>query len=467
MSILPIAAIQFVFSVGFLYSWFIVGKADRDRQKVTNAFLRFAARAAVFGYAAALLLAALNRFLGQPFETPNAMFYRKALSDCAFCAGAAMTLWYLDVWPAGDAKLFMLLGAIYPLTNFLAPSRDPRLFFSALVNSFLPASVAVFLRAGRYVFDTRLSHRRRFLTQLGWRKEVDFMLEGFRSIWGRVRDFPHAAAGLAVWREKNPTALLRSFASWAADALLLSIFSYYLRDLLTTPLSSAVFWGAALALRENISLRFGKVAPTAVLTAAAAALLELHPPHWPALGALALELAAFGLCFGAGMRLMLSMTSGDVQSAYVLTLVAPLMFVFGGAMTAFFHSLRAETLMIMAVIGIFFGSGLVMVRLWDREVLPNAAEEITSYAVLSSSFVDRLKQDREFFNEHFSRLYADGLTTEQAAALRDWCARNSVGMIPLTPTISFAAWIFLGFFLARVMNGANVLDLLFTVTRSR
>ena len=110
---------------------------------------------------------------------------------------------------------------------------------------------------------------------------------------------------------------------------------------------------------------------------------------------------------------------------------------------------------------VFFGLSLVLVRLWDQEVLPSAIGEVSSFAVLAPGFIERLKLDREYFEEHFSRLYADGLTGEQAKALQDWCAREGVEMIPLTPTISFAGWIFLGFFLARIMMGGDVMRLFF------
>ena len=111
--------------------------------------------------------------------------------------------------------------------------------------------------------------------------------------------------------------------------------------------------------------------------------------------------------------------------------------------------------------GAFFGLSLVLVRLWDQEVQPSAIGEVSSYVVLAPAFIERLRGDPEFFEEHFSRLYADGLTASQAQALQEWCAREGVEMIPLTPTISFAAWIFLGFFLARIMRGAHVMGFFF------
>jgi hypothetical protein len=116
--------------------------------------------------------------------------------------------------------------------------------------------------------------------------------------------------------------------------------------------------------------------------------------------------------------------------------------------------------LVLAGMGLFFGLSLVLVRLWDKEVLPSRLSEISSFVVLAPAFIERLRQDEDFFDENFSRLYADGLTSGQAEALREWCIRKGVERIPLTPTISFASWIFLGFFLAFALKGAHVLEAL-------
>ena len=78
---------------------------------------------------------------------------------------------------------------------------------------------------------------------------------------------------------------------------------------------------------------------------------------------------------------------------------------------------------------------------------------IEKFMTLGPDLVARIEEDEDFRNEHFSAFYADGLTGEQAEALREWCAGEGLETVPLAPTISFANWIFLGYFLTRLLEG--------------
>ena len=46
-----------------------------------------------------------------------------------------------------------------------------------------------------------------------------------------------------------------------------------------------------------------------------------------------------------------------------------------------------------------------------------------------------------------------GLTPDQARVLRAWCRDNEIAEVPLAPTISFANWIYLGYFLTALLQG--------------
>ncbi len=72
---------------------------------------------------------------------------------------------------------------------------------------------------------------------------------------------------------------------------------------------------------------------------------------------------------------------------------------------------------------------------------------------LGPTMVETLREDADFFEEHFATLYADGLTHQQVEALKEWCLREEVAVVPLAPTISFANWIFLGYLLTLLLDG--------------
>ncbi|HEX4048777.1 MAG TPA: hypothetical protein VH309_13120, partial [Elusimicrobiota bacterium] len=116
---------------------------------------------------------------------------------------------------------------------------------------------------------------------------------------------------------------------------------------------------------------------------------------------------------------------------------------------------------VWAGMGLFFGLSLVFVRIWDAESYKSVrAEHVAPYMTLGPAMVEILRADPEFFEEHFSTLYADGLTREQVEALKEWCLREEVEVVPLAPTISFANWIFVGYLLTWILDG-HVLRLVY------
>lgn len=53
---------------------------------------------------------------------------------------AGVILWYAEIWPAGDAKFFILVSAALPLANPLLKNFPSHLFLSLLINIFLAAA---------------------------------------------------------------------------------------------------------------------------------------------------------------------------------------------------------------------------------------------------------------------------------------------------------------------------------------
>lgn len=457
-------AVQWAASALFLFLWAITGWGDFKTRKIRNRSLRAAAAAVGAGYLVLLATTGLG-IAGRVAVFPYWGYYGEALSAVAACAAAALGLWWLGVWPAGDAKLFILLAALYPLTNIFAAGGVRLLFLSALINAFLPACGAVFLSAGRHVLATRLLHRRHFLLQLGWKKELHFLLDSLRAGAAALAGSAASAARAAA---AEPGRAVSAVAGWAAGTAVMSLISYALKGLLVSPLLFGLFWGGVFLLWNRLAGVLGAAQARALAVALGAGLLFIHPPaHWSELGRIFMNLSLFNLFLGLGASWAMTVLVGDAGAAYLVTAFLPVL-VGGIAAVAATAAARAGSLaalpgraaLTLAGMGAFFGLSLALVRLWDREVLPNSIEDVSAYAVLAPGFVERLRQDPEFFAAHFPRLYADGLTPEQARAVRDWCARRGVEAIPLTPTISFAAWIFLGFFLSRMLGGGHVISLI-------
>ena len=571
----------------FVALWVVVGAGDLSHQKIRHRVMLGGSAAVAAAYAALLIVTILgeygwvHRFLLPPY-------YHVILSHVALCVFAALALWKLGVWPAGDAKLFVLIGALYPLLDIGDPLRYERLFLSALINTFLPAAAVLFMRACYYVYDTRLRHNLDFLRRLGWRREITFLSE---QSWTQLRDYarelwPKAKALLSRLKTDPRAAALTLF-QWLVSMLGMSLFSYYLKDFFSSPLKLTLLWTALFTLWSRVSSLLGRYSKLLLILPIGFVLLK-PPSDWSAFGFIFRNLTLFSLCMFVGMNWAVKMLQGGSGLPFMMTLLLPFLGLalgelsslvmnggrwviqrlrpMGGEIAAAAHGLsssmragvpsqghsalsvpalnpylskaRSEvqglpslsvpqakpylswarstlglrnlaqriegkarglsafsvpaakpvfnrvasavratligvvtgggpggaggrTLLIVCAMGLFFGLSLILVRLWDQEVRPiRSRQTLEPFLVLAPSFITRLKADPEFF-ETIGTLYPDGLTRDQSDRLKEWCEENAIDEVPLTPTMSFAAWIFLGFFVSHLLAGGHVLEAIF------
>lgn len=439
----------------FALFWVIIGWQDFQQKKIRHLYL---------GYGMAAV------FLGYAISRPCWPFYQSMAGDVLLCAMAAVALWMVRVWPAGDAKLFIFLALLYPLMNILGPFQPGRMFLIFLINIFIPASIFVFIKAWIYIYSTRLRHFRDFVAGLGWRKEFDFLFSGICRGWVEFR-LPDRMQGLSF---------LRFLGQWLLGMACMSLISYYLRDFFHSPILLSLLCMVLFFIWNQINEGLGRVASRLILGTAAIALLLLNPPtQWGQLGALFGNVLAFSLFMYLGMNWTMRMIGKDGSMAAAV--LFPLLISFLGLAAAWLWrgvvgagmgmfsivqswSFAADYFGIMgvlAMLGLFFGLSLVLVRKWDEEARPShSRENLEAYLMLAPSFVERLRQDPEFFESNFSSLYADGITGEQAQSLKEWCRRNEIERVPLAPTMSFGFWIFFGFLLSLALGGRHVLQLL-------
>lgn len=99
---------------------------------------------------AALLLAVLCTALGAAGRLPDclpAAFYGGYALHLLWTVSAGLLLWYSEIWPAGDAKFFMVLSAALPLAAPALRNFPETLFVSLLINIFVAAG---FWAVGNY-----------------------------------------------------------------------------------------------------------------------------------------------------------------------------------------------------------------------------------------------------------------------------------------------------------------------------
>ena len=136
------------------FSWWgvsVVG-VDMATRKIPNARI-------VFGFRLLLLalgLLAVNTLLGHYGHTTSYLnwnFYPMWAAHFFWSALAGVILWYTGIWPAGDAKFFMLCAAWLPVINPYVRNFPHYLFVGLLVNTFVAAALVAlgsFLASGFY-----------------------------------------------------------------------------------------------------------------------------------------------------------------------------------------------------------------------------------------------------------------------------------------------------------------------------
>jgi len=302
---------------------------------------------------------------------------------------------------------------------------------------------------------------------------------------------------LTAYRAKPWQFVIDAF-SWLSMMAIMSMISYYLNDVISSNVLKTLVCFALMFTWSRICQFVGTGWALGVLFGVCAVLLWRHPNvSFPALAVVFGHITVFSLCIFLGVQLAFKIIAGKTGYVFLPFLMMlpgliPWRWIFssiwagissvwlfistsasavalpglprlpvvhlpefgGFTAPAWAATLDLSGLTVWAVMGLFFGLALVFVKIWDAEsyqTVPIA--HIDRFMTLGPSLLTRLDDDPDFRDEHFSTLYADGLTGEQAEVLREWCEGEGIETVPLAPTISFANWIFLGYFLTRLLEG--------------
>lgn len=123
---------------------------DLATNKIPNARIALGAKLMLL----ALGLHALNSYFGWRGESLSFLTWNYYPLWCAhvlWAVLAGLALWYSEIWPAGDAKFFMLTAAWLPLINPFLKNFPHYLFLSLLINIFVAATLValgVFIAEG-------------------------------------------------------------------------------------------------------------------------------------------------------------------------------------------------------------------------------------------------------------------------------------------------------------------------------
>lgn len=417
----------------FAWMWYVFATHDARTEKIRNLHVARAVSATLLAYG---LLAVWTWRSRGSFVYWG--FYGAAATYALEAAAAALALWQLRIWPAGDAKLFAALGLMLPLLAPLDTSYSWRLVLSSLLNTFIPAAVIVVLQAVVWLWRTRLGKSLEYARREGFTRWLSFHLGeeaaqlARRSPW---QAFKAADPRRLAWQGFEQGSFF--FAMGAVMALLEFRGGQTMWASLALSAASYFIWSGARAV-------LGRATPFAAV-AGSLALIHRAALPWPILVEMLERMAAFGLCLGAGAQLLVNALGGR---GLLGLLVAALPLVAGLA----FSLIHLSPALWAA--GLFAGLGVAAVMIQAKADLNHKkVEELSPNVILAASSLDLLREDADFYEEHFSTRYADGLTRSQVEALRDWCRERSIDRVALQRTLSFAFWIFLGHAATALLGG--------------
>ena len=438
-------AIRLAVWVVFAWMWYVFAAHDIRTEKIRN---RHVARA-VLGCLAAYAVLAVWTWHGRG-RFVYWGFYGVAAAYAAEAAAAALALWLLRVWPAGDAKLFAALGLMLPLLAPLDTSYSWRLVLSALLNTFLPAAVLVVAQALLWLWRTRVGKAWEYARKEGVTRWLAFHLGEEAAQLAR-------RSPLEALRKAGPAKVAWNVFEQGSFFLTMAVLMTALMRL-----AGESMW-ASLALSalfyfvwRGVQAVFGRATPALALLACGL-LIERAALPWPALLDMIERMAVFGLCLGAGAQLLVNVLGGRGFLGLFVAAV-PL------AAGLFFSVVHLSPLVWAA--GLFAGLAVAAVMLQAKADLNHKKiDELGPNVLLAASSLALLREDPDFYEEHFSTRYPDGLTRSQVEALKEWCRGRAIDRVALQRTLSFAFWIFLGHAATALLGGGDVLAVLLRWTR--
>lgn len=139
--------VSLIFLAAFTAWCASVVSRDLATRKITNASILMGLKLLAAGLAGLGVYTWLG-YTGRAQSFLTYSFYGMFLLHFFWSALAGIILWYAEVWPAGDAKFFILVSAALPLCNPFMRNFPGFLFLSLLINIFVAAA---FWAVGSYL----------------------------------------------------------------------------------------------------------------------------------------------------------------------------------------------------------------------------------------------------------------------------------------------------------------------------
>lgn len=379
----------------------IIVKEDLIHKKISNKKLVLGIVIALLGFG--LMMA--NTFLGLKGHSTdylNPLFYRLSLTHLLWSIFAALILWYGEIWPAGDAKFFIITSLYIPLINPFIKGYPDYLFLLFLVSIFVISAIYVMVNA-TYLFYANYGSKtpQEPLTSDG------IIKKSFKFIFKKLKEF---------LKEVNIKSIFEFLIPYVINLGMLFLIQQTISYIWTTNILQKIFKRADIVYfflfflwnKINRFLRNRKV-------------------MYISLSTYAVYLAIGNIFFQEKLVEILSLT--------LKTTI---------------------TFMIILTVGKF----LIESTSEGRNTYWVAAKDLKPNIVLTPDTIEILRSN-PVFQGAFDTCFKDGLTQEQVDILKEWLGRLPTPNAELKAVSgrSFSEWIFIGA-LFLISFGNSVIDIL-------
>jgi hypothetical protein len=413
---------------------------DDATRRIPNSHLIFYFFCVVLGY-----LVPVGFILAQGAHPwpPLDRYYPACLTHACFAVAAGLGMWRFGMWPAGDAKLFILLSLWIPVLDPFSPLLPWTLTLSTLINIFVPSAIFVIVRTLWWAWKEKLRGRVRFMADLGIRRLPDYLRESQQRLTGSLAS--GFAKGRAEFRE-NPSrfyeAVLDGFAMTLAGAgTMVFVIGDRSISWLPAPLTGFAVFVVVDAIRKMLVSRL--LFWTILIAALGWSWFGALPGQGDAFLESWMLWAFFISFFGVGMfaiRIFLNVTERVLVLFWIgmmfVAMLGPYMLGFPGTSGVLKWAFwGAACGLVYVLVGAFL----------DEADIDVAVKRLQPFDVLATKTLAMIKErDPEFYEEAFERVYPDGLLPYQAKAVREWCAEEEIEEVALKRTLPFAGWVFIG-----------------------
>jgi hypothetical protein len=374
-------SISLLFLAAFT-AWAVsVVSRDMATRKIPNSSIKTGLKLLGAGLAALGLYTWLG-YSGRSADFLLLGFYPLFCLHLAWTVLAGVILWYAEIWPAGDAKFYILVSAALPLVNPQLRNFPGYLFLTLLINIFVAASLWA---VGSYVASGFYSA-----------SPSDFFAEIWRDLKARLSDLNAGGRGVS-----------------AAAAYALNLgFLFLLQQVLSMEARGLVskFFSRADILFFFIFILWDKIGNV------------FRSRRW-----VYVSTACYLLYFFLGFFLFRER----------------LWLLLGGAA----HNVLRFSLLL------FFGRFMLEFLMEKKDTRYLSAGEVEPGIVLSAKAARMLKSNTAMEGV-FDDCFRDGVTEEQAAALKSWLGKVNAPDPKVETVVGrpFALWIFSGAVISLLLN---------------